>query len=220
MPGANFQALLVGTTSSVKSVSYRTQASQGSGSSSYNFTNQDIGTAASDRYVIVAIGNGFTGGPRTVSAVTVGGISATQVVSVSGSTTNACLWIAAVPTGTTATIAITLSGTVGQGIGIAVWAAYGLSSGTASASGSSTASPGSITLNPTTSDGFVIVYRATGGSVTTMTPTNYTERFDGAALGSDKHQGGDGPTTGVSLNVQCATDSGGDTNRAMVAACW
>lgn len=216
MPGANFQALLAGR--APPTVSYRTVANQGSGASTYNFNSQDIGTATPDRAVIVAIGNGF--GSHTVTSVTIGGVSASQIVTLTGGTVTACLWIARVPTGTTATITVNLSGNVGLGIGIGVWAAYGLIGLTPIASGSSSASPGSVALSSTRPGGFAIAYRATGGSVSAMTPTNFTERFDGNFAGSDKHQGGDAVTSGGALTLTSTTVSGGDANRAMVAAAW
>ncbi len=90
-----------------------------SGGSS-TFTGVAIGTASATRAVLVATYNSVATG------VTVGGISATLVVASSGAGTFALrLWLASVPTGTTATIVVTnSSGPIGELI--QVMAAYDL----------------------------------------------------------------------------------------------
>lgn len=80
------------------------------GGTSVNYASVPIGVADANRVVAVAIA-GDTAGAATspVSTVTIGGISATQV---SGAATFSAIaysdiWYASVPTGTTATVAVT-----------------------------------------------------------------------------------------------------------------
>lgn len=76
---------------------------------SYSFSSKSIGAANSNRRVIVGVA--LPDGDDTTTAVTVGGVSATELGQINGVVTGASLWIAAVPTGTTATIAVTVGST-------------------------------------------------------------------------------------------------------------
>lgn len=118
-------------------------------SNTYTFTARALGTAQADRRIIVALSMRVAGTTTTVSSVTVAGISATQVVSSpnngGGNTTLAELWVAAVPTGTTGDVVITFSATVLR-CGSNVWRMVGSASSTASATGTSTADPGTANL--------------------------------------------------------------------------
>lgn len=90
-----------------------------------SITNVDIGTADATRQVLVAIHNR----PATVSAVTIGGISASQIVAASASGSPSMkveFWKAEVPTGTTATVAFTLSEGATY-LSIGVWSVVGAS---------------------------------------------------------------------------------------------
>lgn len=89
-------------------------ASSSSNASSYTFSGQAIGTAASDRYVIVAA----TGGAnfsQSINSCTVGGAATTRVANVSGFEC-AAIFItnAPVTSGTTADIVINCSSTLLQ----------------------------------------------------------------------------------------------------------
>ena len=184
----------------------------------YTFSSADIGVASSDRYVIVAV----TGGPnnRTVSSLTVGGVSATLVVeqvSAAASYT-VSMWIANVTSGTTGDIVVTWS--AGQTrTGIGWWTATGLSSGTANDSGGSTASPGTDTLN-VLEGGFAvaaIVNIETGTD--TVTWTNLTEKYD-ELYESVNQSGASDATTAGTLVITATYSSSGSNNNAFVAASW
>lgn len=87
----------------------------------YTFSNRSFGSAAPNRYIIVGFGVGSSA--DTLSSVTIGGVTASEVVSnTAGGDDNshAYLYIAAVPTGTTGDIVITLGGEQ-QRMGIVVW---------------------------------------------------------------------------------------------------
>lgn len=98
--------------------------------SSYNFASRSIGTAASNRRVLVGVAGRKGGTSPTVTAVTVGGVSATELVQAENESANVvAFFMAAVPTGTTATIAVTLDAQSDR-LGVSVWAIYDLASDT------------------------------------------------------------------------------------------
>jgi hypothetical protein len=191
--------------------SYRTEVDEETGTNPRTWTSQDIGTAAADRHVVVGVPLRAAGN-ITISSVTVGGISATQLKTIDGevgaNTTSVDLWIAAVPTGTTASIVVTFSGAPARH-GIAVWAVYG-STGTASASVSSL-SNGSSTSLTVPAGGVAIglaMSNVTGGTATS-TATGLTEDFD-VALGGDSNCSGMSAEYpgGTTLNVGNTWTSG------------
>lgn len=104
-----------------------------SSSNSPSFTSQAIGTASAGRYVLVAIAHVTNADAGTITAVTIGGISAT-ILSHGNNTDNIVHMAYAgafVPTGTTATIAITTSVSAGAfGTTIDVYTVFGLQSQT------------------------------------------------------------------------------------------
>ena len=124
------------------SISWTDSASSNAAASpSHTFSSMAIGTAHVSRHVFVAVDYGI------VTGVTVGGITAAQVISVNSTYK---LYRAAVPTGTTASVVVTLSAGTTDCL-ITVWAAYHLESGsaydTASVNGPAFATSHSMTLN-------------------------------------------------------------------------
>lgn len=142
------------TYDAIASLVWTDSKSSASATSPHSFTSTATGTAAPSREVFVAVYNGV------VSAVTVGGISATLVESASSSLT---LWRAAVPTGTTATVEVTFTGGGGRLL-ISVWAAYNLLSttpfDTASYAASSTPASNHSTTIDTAGGGILIAAAA------------------------------------------------------------
>src|SRR3990167_1616167 len=105
----------------------------------YTFSAQAIGVASADRIVIVGIST--RAGATSIDSVTIGGISASEVV-FSGHGTGSgivTLYQAAVPTETTADIVVNLNVTANR-CGIVVWRLTG-----ANATATATASDNSIT---------------------------------------------------------------------------
>ena len=134
------------------SLSYRTHAVDASDLTTYSFAGVDIGTADAVRYVIVGVAARNTTADRTISSATIGGVSASIVVDGSSSFSQCAILMAAVPTGTTGTIAITFSAAQLR-CGIAVWAAYNLQSATAVATLATTSA--TLDVNAVT-NGFVV----------------------------------------------------------------
>jgi hypothetical protein len=92
-----------------------------------SFSSCDIGTASSDRVVIVAIGTGGGGGGSDdASSVTVGGVSLTKQFSrLHTDHLIAQFWAGTVTSGTSATIVVTWARSA-NATGIGVWATTGL----------------------------------------------------------------------------------------------
>lgn len=95
-------------------VSFLQATSITSTTSTYTFSSQNLGTAAADRYIFVIVHGRATGtSALSVSSVTVGGVSATIAVQQTGkedvNSSQSAIALAAVPTGTTGDIVVTMS---------------------------------------------------------------------------------------------------------------
>ncbi len=149
-----------------------------SDTTSYSFVAEPIGTAGATRVVIVGFGARFTGTTAAaVSSVTIGGVTAqVRSSSRSGTATSVCgIASAAVPTGTTATIAIEYSRAASKCL-IAVYHVDDMA----------TVAPANYEINlaadPSASvdcppNGFMIGVAVTGNN-TSASWTNLTEDFD------------------------------------------
>jgi hypothetical protein len=119
-------------TAKLSSYAFQGTASSSTNASSYTFSSQPFGSAASDRIVIVGIAG--NSGSSSISSVTIGGVNATIVVQSTGSL-NIAIAAAAVPTGTTGSVVVTFS--VGKSsCGIGIWSATGQITASGVASGS------------------------------------------------------------------------------------
>lgn len=123
----------------------------------YTFTSKSLGTVDNTRYIIVGVA-----ATTVPSAVTVAGISATQLVAAGG---YCSIWIAAVPSGATGNVVVTAGS---SGCAIEVAALYG-SNGSAS---STRSTPGSLTV-PANGAAFGIAYSTTGGGTDAL-PCSWT----------------------------------------------
>ncbi|MEN6302252.1 MAG: hypothetical protein ABFD96_05965 [Armatimonadia bacterium] len=127
-------------------------------STTHSRTGMSLGTPSSDRLIVCGV-TGFAAASQTVVSATIGGISATVIVTRNSSFFNS-IFAAPVPTGTTGDINITFSGTV-QESSLGIYAVTGLSSFTALASGENGgSSPRSVALNGV--NGAVIIGVAKG----------------------------------------------------------
>lgn len=150
---------------------------------SYTFTNANIGVAAADRIVLVAItARGASVGNYSVTSLTIGGNAAT----VDG-TTNAVNGREAatfayllVPAGTTATIVVNFSGTMDV-CALHIYNINGQASNTPV--GSAVDGAGAPSVSPGTQTNGCAVCCVMGDTNTNYTWTNATEDYD-TALGS------------------------------------
>lgn len=108
--GALHQVLL-GDGRSPVALSFTVSALSATDATTYSFTAQSVGTAANNRFVIIAIGS-RANAARSISTATIGGVNAVQLAignDTSGGADIAALYIAALSTGTTADISLTFS---------------------------------------------------------------------------------------------------------------
>lgn len=93
------------------SIAYTARISSATDASTYTFNSVAFGTENNMReiYVVFSYSSSST---RTVSSVTIGGVSATAVITQAFTTTGTAMYMAKVPTGSTGTIVITMSGTL------------------------------------------------------------------------------------------------------------
>lgn len=164
---------------------YVTYVSNSANQTTYTFTGTSIGTASSDRYVIVAFGASDGTAGRTDSSVTIGGISATKLAGAyfSGATTRmAAIYMAPVPTGTTADIVVTYSGQVSR-MGMSVFSATGIQSTTPrdsfTAQGNASGTLWSTSLTGP-NNGFIIGFLFIQDQDTLISWSGITERHENA----------------------------------------
>jgi hypothetical protein len=191
----------------------------------YTFSGAAISTAAADRRVLVMVmGSGGTN--PIANSMTIGGVGATKVVEsndTGGNNRYCAIFIAAVPTGTTGDIVVTIDQTTGN-CQINVYAVYGLQSETAIDTEGFAVPTGTAIDFPalsTSADGFGFWYVANGGGAQTFTWSDPTagEDFDsltGAPTGASS-SGSSIATTGATL-TEDATASGSISAARAIAA--
>jgi hypothetical protein len=192
----------------------------------YTFSSQSIGAAASDRDVIVFIMGGAGATTPTISSVTIGGNAATLDVQTnqdSGSQGAACgIARLRVTSGTTATIAVTFSSGA-LNCFIAVYRLTGHVSGTPFATGSDVTDPINISINvPAGGVAVSGVALFRGGGTGDNVWTGLTEDVD-ASLSETTYDAGAASGSFASaqtpLSIQCA-HAAAPTAMAGVAASW
>lgn len=159
-------------------LSFLQAAASTTDTNSYTFSSQNLGTAAADRYIVVAIATRKSGATTTISSVSVGGVSATIVVQQSNTVTNTCvsgIAIAAVPSDTTGDVVVTFGASVLR-CGIALYRADNLFSATAFDTDNSAVQDPTVSLD-IPGPGFAIG-TATTGTATSTTWTGITEDHD------------------------------------------
>lgn len=200
------------------SISYRDAPGSASDLSTYTFSGVSIGTAGTNRHVIVGIMSldnslGLTG----ISSVTVGGVStSTESASNAADGSFAALVIAAVPTGTTADIVVNMTTTQAR-LRIGVWAAYDLVSPTAAATAQSVADPATLSLNVQLGD--IVVACGFNNTTSTASWTGATERFDSSLEGTNE-SGADHTATSAESPRTITLDWSSPNRRNAVAAAW
>lgn len=199
-------------TAIVKSLNYIGAVSDTGSATTYTFTAANIGTAASDRVIVVGVMlNSSTN--RTVSSVTLGGNAMTSIVG-TNSASNTALFRISVASGTTADIVVTGSGAA-NGCYVVVYSLTGWGTVTtydSNFAASSSAATISATIN-TVSGGAVIGIqnRFSTSAITTagFTTQNVNTTFDGTQR---VYAGNTFPTTSAtgttySVTGTAATDS-------------
>lgn len=205
-------------------MSYVSSNSSTAGSDPVTFTAQSIGTADATRKIIVAVG-WSSAADQTISSMTIGGVSAAQVVATdtSSGSGGAAIWIADVPTGTTGDIVIDWSGSVAR-CAIAVYRVVNLTSSTATDTDTATsASSGVISVSACTipANGFAIAsVSCIDGSGGTFTWSGITEDTDQNLASQSFHSTASKTATGSETPTIQATGTAGGSRSCLCAAAW
>ncbi len=192
---ARKKKLLMQAAASVASVVYAGNAAAAASGSPQTLSNVAIGTAAADRYVVVEVVLRTNGTQADASAVTVAGVSCTQIgTDVNSGSNHLSLWRTNSPIASGATANVVVTFTNAANIGVATWAVTGLQSTTPTDTDTTTTDAASVTS--TVSAGGIIVAAAysVGLFPGTHTWTGVTEDFDSISVGAR------GTTSGGSLN--------------------
>jgi hypothetical protein len=194
---SGFMARTEAAASGPASVTYITKVEDISNTSPYTFTGASIGSEAADRIVVVAVASEGTGGAITIDSVTIGGNAATLAVknSTNGRTV-AGIYYLAVPSGTTATIVVTISTGSPQRCVIGIWNVNGAASGTPYDTDTASNNTGGSTTTTLSgldfADNSVGICCSTHGDGGAVSWTNATERYDTAtAEGNHRASGAD-----------------------------
>jgi hypothetical protein len=188
----------------------------------YSFASSTFGTAAFDRIIIIAVSTGTT---HSVVSATIGGVSATKAIA-SGSTARPLeLWYAAVPTGTTGTISVTMDSLCND-LAVASWAGYPASSTPIDAVGNNSAAASTVSIVDLDkiAGGFVILagYHSASAQRVTFTQTGaeaITEDFDQVA-NTAAFAGGRLVVTSTISTDDFTGTWGTSGNVALVGASW
>lgn len=215
MPGILHGALISSYGAAPKVLTYQGSA-QFAGGATQTYTSAPIGTAASDRYVIVAIA-GEDNANTTITSVTCAGNAMTPVVTSNSTRSSVGIYILLVTSGTTANIAVTFSASKDASF-IGVWSATGLSSATAVGTNTQTSNNTSTSLTAV-AGGFAVGVAGNYGSGATCAWTGLTEKFDLTQSSTRNGTGASDATTGSSINVTANYTSAG-TAYTMALASW
>ncbi len=79
--------------------------------SEYTFSSMDFGAAAADRQIVAFVSARSASGSETISSVTIGGVTATEIEQQTSGNNKSGLYIANVPTGTSGDVVVTYSAT-------------------------------------------------------------------------------------------------------------
>lgn len=187
-------------------------------SASPTYSSAPIGEASADRIVIVGIGL-FTVSAVSLSSVTVGGNSATAIVSNTANTNHQVfIYALNVATGTSADVVVNWSGSA-DATGIAVWSATGTLGSTTANDTQTTSSDGGTMGLSTVTNGFLIAMTKNNASGPDASWTGATEEFD-LSISSNDYSGADASQTSAGTTNVSVTASGSPTVFASCAAAW
>jgi hypothetical protein len=194
-------------------------ASTTGSAATYTFTSRSFGAEAGDRYIVVGT-TGNTGTATTVSSMTIGGVSAAALLSVSLTNNALEFWIAAVPTGTTGTVAVTW-GANRTRCAIVVWRVVGLVSsalddsaqetgfGSSAGNGNIDIAAGGVALGMTSD---------TGTSSRTWTWSGLTESVDATYGSGRSYSAATGNFASAQTDLAVSATPSGNTSVGIFAA--
>jgi len=186
-----------------------------------SFTGKSFGSTCNNRIISVGTVSENNTGSATVTAVTIGGVSATQIATQDVAQDHAAIWAALVPTGTTGTIAVSFSGTNGLA-GIFVYRICDASiTPTQTATGSNGNPTSSLTLNVAANGVAMSVVNMRVNSATTYSWTGLAKDADLTADPNDIYAGAASKTfttTQTGLSISSTGSQSGSRPSVMVGA--
>lgn len=208
----------------VSTLVYRGSSDQGGNPTTHTYTSAPIGTAASDRLVIVTVlGHRANISPRSISSVTIGGNAATQIVATTRAGTSNSLTLAiyalVVTSGTTATVVVTYSGQLTDS-SISVYTANPASSTATDTLAVNTGSSPSGLID-TSANGFIVAgFSGIEGTPDDIVMVGVTQDIE-HLFGTTNFDTASGSLAGLSaLANRTVSMSSGATTQALVAASW
>ena len=190
------------------------------GATTYTFAGQNLGSAASDRYIVVAVMSRKAGASTSISSVTVGGVTATIVAQTSNTVSNTSVTgiaIAAVPTGVTGDVVVTFGAATAR-CAIGLYRADNLLSATAHDTDNSTAADPTVNLD-IPSSGFAVATGVTGTGGTGTTWTGLTEDYDNT-MPSTRYSGASQSFSASESGRAITADFSASTESAGSFASW
>jgi hypothetical protein len=201
-----------------RSIEYITTANSTANLTTYTFSNVSLGTVTSNRLVVIGVyGHNTTN--RTISGVTVGGVSATLVGKYDGFSSNNGIYQIANASDSIADIVVTFSGGELRAA-INVWALYNLSSTTSEDYDFGfTSSSNSISRTLTGTSGGLLV--AQGSINTTLGTASWTGATENNEVTLEAAVEYSAATNSNSSSSQTITiDWANTTSKSLVAARW
>lgn len=196
-------------------------ASSTANATSYTFSAQNTGSAAADRYILVAPSGRKAGAAGADPSVSVGGNAATKIVARWTAVTNSTfvgLYLVALPTGTSDDVVVDFGASTMARAAIIMWRLDDLASATASDTDSNGNQAPTATIDVPT-DGCAIAAASTSGNGTCAW-TNLTERDDGVVESAMIYSGAsdDFPSGSAGLAITATFTSAAES--AGVFASW
>jgi len=176
--------------------------------SSYTFSTKSFGTASSDRRMIVGVSAPANTNFGTITGMTIGGVTATQLVQTEDADgySDFAIYGADVPTGATGDVVVTLSASPDR-CGIAIFATTGILSLTPTDTGTVNTASVDLTDSINVSSGGIIVgFVSCENASNAWTWTNLTERVDDIITSaSSASAASDAYASAQSVSVTAAT---------------
>ncbi len=192
----------------------------------YTHSGLTLGAAATDRKIVCCTtGQGHTGSLRTVNSLTIGGVSASQVVTITSSANwyRTDIWQADVPSGTTGDVVVTYNATMREAC-VALYRLTGAGTGPTAASDTETDDSVSTDALSVSIDcpagGFLV---AVCGEESSGSPSwaGITQDYDqGMDAGDRDMTGASDSFVTVQTGLTVSVTSSGSSNMRMSAASW
>lgn len=203
-------------------VTFLQTAVSSANATTYTFSAQNLGTAAADRNIVVcATGQDTGSAAKSISSITVQGITASIAIQNQGNASNTSMTAIAivnVPTGTTGDVVVTFSEAFAN-CGISLFHIVGMGSTTPNHTNSTDLDNTAVSVN-VNAGGVVIGCGATSSSNPTSTWTNLTEVADISREASTGNHTAAYTVSGSTQSLSCTCDFTAGNDPAVSYASW